>query len=174
MEKNITKNFKSLNISSNGSQSISTDKKESKKLVCSDSECTETQDLRENSLQYYGCERYVHYQSTNMPAYMIEDFIKKTAGKRKKWHCIMGIHVSSEILEATERPNTKRKQREIIEKLRREVAACDNVAKSQQDKNQQQKEEIYHLKNHVKSLGSKMKEMDENISKLMTIHFKNL
>ena len=84
MEKNITKNFKSLNISSNGSQSISTDKKESKKLVCSDSECTETQDLRENSLQYYGCERYVHYQSTNMPAYMIEDFIKKTAGKRKK------------------------------------------------------------------------------------------
>ena len=131
MEKNITKNFKSLNISSNGSQSISTDKKESKKLVCSDSECTETQDLRENSLQYYGCERYVHYQSTNMPAYMIEDFIKKTAGKRKKWHCIMGIHVSSEILEATERPNTKRKQREIIEKLRREVAACDNVAKAQ-------------------------------------------
>ena len=30
MEKNITINFESLNISSNGSQSISTDKKESK------------------------------------------------------------------------------------------------------------------------------------------------
>ena len=103
-----------------------------------------------------------------MPANMIEYFIKKTAGKRKKWHCIMCIHVSSEILEATKRPNTERKQRETIEKLRREVAACDNVAKAQQDKIRQQKGEIYHLKNHVKSLGSKMKEMDENISKLMT------
>lgn len=174
MEKNITKKFESLNISSNGSQSISTDKKESKKLVCSDSECTETPDLRENSLQCYGCERYVHYHCTNMPAYMIEYFIKKTAGKRKKWLCIMCIHVSSEIAEATKRPNTERKQREIIEKLRREVAACDNVAKAQQDKIRQQKEEIDHLKNHVKSLGSKMKEMDENISKSMTINFKNL
>ena len=126
MAKNITKNFESLNISSNGSQSISTDKKESKKLVCSDFECTETPDLRENSLQRCdGCERYVHYQCTNMPAYMIEYFIKKTAGKRKKWLCIMCIHVSSEILEATKRPNTERKQREIIEKLRREVATCD-------------------------------------------------
>ena len=54
------------------------------------------------------------------------------------------------------------------------MTACDNVAKVQQDKIRQQKEEIDHLKNHVKSLGSKMKEMDENISKLMTIHFKNL
>ena len=71
MERNITKNFESLNISSNSSQSISTDKKESKKLVCSDSESTETPDLRENSLQCYGCEKYVHYQCRNMPAYMI-------------------------------------------------------------------------------------------------------
>ena len=44
-------------------------------------------------------------------------------------------HVSSKILEATKRPNTERKQREIIEKLRREVAACENVTKAQQDKN---------------------------------------
>ena len=46
-------------------------------------------------------------------------------------------HLSSKILEATKRPNTERKQREIIEKLRREVAACDNVAKAQQVKNRQ-------------------------------------
>ena len=36
--------------------------------------------------------------------------------------------------QATKLSNTERNQREIIEKLRREVAAYDNVAKVQQDK----------------------------------------
>ena len=54
----------------------------------------------------------------------------------------MCIHASSEILEATKRPNTERKQREIIEKLRREVAACDNVAKAQQDKTDNKKKKL--------------------------------
>ena len=52
-------------------------------------------------------------------------------------HHVYTCVVSSEILEATKRPNTERKQREIIEKLRREVATCDNVAKAQQVKNRQ-------------------------------------
>ena len=112
MEKNSTKNFESLNISSNGSQSISTDKKESKKLVCSDSECTETPDLREDSLQCFGCERYVHYARTCL----------------RKW-----LNILSKRLQENERNGIASKQNEIIEKLRREVTACDNVAKAQQD-----------------------------------------
>ena len=57
-------------------------------------------------------------------------------------HHVYTCVVSSEILEATKRPNTERKQREIIEKLRREVAACDNVAKAQQDKTDNKKKKL--------------------------------
>ena len=76
------------------------------------------------------------------------------------WIC---IHVSSKIEEAAKDADdiTVKRQKETIKKLAREVAACDSIAKAQQEMMQQQKDEINHLKKHMKNMVSKMKEMEE-------------
>ena len=68
---------------------------------------------------------------------------------------------------------TIKRQEETIKKLAREVAACDSIAKAQQEMMQQQKDEINHLKKHMKNMASKMKEMEESISKSIAKQFIN-
>ena len=87
----------------------------------------------------------------------------------------MCIHVSSEIEEAAKDAGdiTVKRQKETIKKLAREVAACDSIAKAQQEMMQQQKDEINHLKKHMKNMASKMKEMEESISKSIAKQFIN-
>ena len=137
MENNIVKNSESLNISLDTAKNIPINKTNEEDMTCTDSECVKSINLKENSLQYNSCERYVHYRCTNMPAYMIEYFVKKVAGKKKKWIC----NVSSEIEEAAKDAGdiTVKRQKETIKKLAREVAACDSIAKAQ-EMMQQQKE----------------------------------
>ena len=115
-------------------------------MTCTDSDCVKSINLKENSLQCNSYERFVHYRCTNMPAYMIEYFVKKVAGKKKKWIC----NVSSEIEETAKDADniTVKRQKEIIKELAREVAACNSIAKAQKD-------EINHLKKHMKKCHQK-------------------
>ena len=87
MENNIVKNFQSLNISLDTAKNILINKKNEEDMTCTDLDCLKSINLKKNSLQCNSCERYVHYRCPNMPAYMIEYFVKKVAGKKK--NCLL-------------------------------------------------------------------------------------
>ena len=77
-----------------------------------------------------------------MPSYMIEYFVKKIAGKRRKWSCQSCISVSKEVDEANLTKDNNQVQTETINKLRREISACDRIAMAQRETINQQKDEI--------------------------------
>ena len=77
MENNIVKNFESLNISLDTAKNIPINKTNEEDMTCTDSDCVKSINLKANSLQCNSYERYVHYRCTNMPAYLIEYFVKK-------------------------------------------------------------------------------------------------
>lgn len=104
--------------------------KNKEQLLCTESECIDDRD--EHMLSCINCERRVHYRCTKLPAYHIHATLNKRGAK---FFCQNCVQPPEELMELV--PERKRSIPYVavkeIERLKREVAGCENIISSHKE-----------------------------------------
>ena len=135
--------------------------------VCSQTQCKKTPELYVASLKCNTCGRSVHYRCTGLPPYMIEFFVRRFGGKQRKWCCQNCISASKEVKEAV---SIDYDSTNDVTHLRRDIAACENLVKAQQETICQQNSEILSLRKTIEvmteTIGRETKSLSNQIKEL--------
>ena len=110
------------------------------KLICNNTHCTSDEDEDEGSLVCTKCRRLVHYRCTKLPAYQIQVINTK---RNYAYYCQNCVTVPQELLEVVSQPdrllaNSKKE----IDRLRREIKACEALIKQCEENEKKLKETI--------------------------------
>ena len=110
-------------------------------LKCSTSACINDQD--QNRIQCGDCKRSVHYRCTMLPAYQIQLFINKRSMKFSCANCVTVQKNLVDLLKSQDVPfYILSRDKEEIHRLRKELKACENLLKIQDDNQKQLKDMI--------------------------------
>lgn len=138
---------------------------------CTSSRCLGN--IEKNVLLCSKCNRNVHFQCSFLPAYQVQFYIMNRKRNMKHYICISCVDVPKDVVDICKAGNHTQAYIDRIKFLEKDLEACKNIIKNQQEKETIQVQQIETLKSKVVKLKEKThtiehlkKEVKEQISEM--------